>query len=463
MNKRRRYRAVLVLGAISLVVVVTGGLWLRSARRQEALNRQLIAALVKKDPNQALALVDAGADPNTPLKSLPPPSLTQLWNHLIHRAPPPRSPSPSAFLLVCGASTYDDYRHPCLTTDEPQLAEAMLEHGAYKNAEDGSRETSVMLSVIAKHPKTMDLLLNHGADVNARDQNGYTALEQALDLYSFTDTPEERSQIASIARQLLAHGADPNVSGADGKTLLQLVQHRDQSDIVFLLKQVQQDTLNRMLIDAMVDYDFNLKGPDFPKALVLVKAGADANTRLKIGLPPNPHPVSKSLLHRPHPQGNQGPSALLLACGATWSEHVYGRDGSITMTTVHGGTTSDPIELVRAMLQHGADADAKDRDGETPLMYAARYQNQKTLDALLKHGVNVNATSDYIRSPLTCAVLSSHSSNDAAKNIILRLLAHGADPNLADDRGRTPLDYARRLGFPRPDLVALLKQAGAKK
>jgi hypothetical protein len=43
MNKHRRYRAALLLGVVFLLIVGTGGLWLRSARRQEALNRQLIA------------------------------------------------------------------------------------------------------------------------------------------------------------------------------------------------------------------------------------------------------------------------------------------------------------------------------------------------------------------------------------------------------------------------------------
>ena len=113
MNKRRRYRAVLVLGTVGLLLTVACGLWLRSDRRQEALNRQLIAALVKGDlppqfhyqydDREALALVDAGADPNTPLVPSPAPSLRQLWNYVIHRSPLPANDSPSAFLIACGA------------------------------------------------------------------------------------------------------------------------------------------------------------------------------------------------------------------------------------------------------------------------------------------------------------------------------------------------------------------------
>jgi ankyrin repeat protein len=41
------------------------------------------------------------------------------------------------------------------------------------------------------------------------------------------------------------------------------------------------------------------------------------------------------------------------------------------------------------------------------------------------------------------------------------LLAHGADPNLADIEGKTPLMLAQENK--RPGVVALLRQAGAKK
>lgn len=78
MIKRARWKSVVVLAAIvvvgtiasSLLIVGAGGLWLRSYRQQEALNRQLIAALMKEDDRQALDLVNAGAGPLSNLQTV---------------------------------------------------------------------------------------------------------------------------------------------------------------------------------------------------------------------------------------------------------------------------------------------------------------------------------------------------------------------------------------------------------
>jgi ankyrin repeat protein len=82
---------------------------------------------------------------------------------------------------------------------------------------------------------------------------------------------------------------------------------------------------------------------------------------------------------------------------------------------------------------------------------------------LLAHGANINARSDEGKSPLHRAVISSDFRNaNNAKNVVSQLLAHGADLNLMDKDGTTILQVARQ-NPQRFDLVALLKQAGAKK
>jgi len=237
MNKRRFCRAVLLLGTVCLLAVGACGLWLRSYRRQEALNRQLIAALVNHDPKLALVLVNAGADPNTPLKPSPP-SLKLLWNRLVHRTALPRNDTPSAFLLACGAfiPNVPDARLLGLKTDEPHLVETMLQHGAQKNAKDSQGMTTLLWSVVGKHPKTVDVLLNHGVDVNAQGGDGYTALCWAL-LDSSAHNLSERSESANLVRKLLAHGADSNLPDWEGTTPLQWADANNRPDLVALLKQ----------------------------------------------------------------------------------------------------------------------------------------------------------------------------------------------------------------------------------
>jgi hypothetical protein len=86
---KRNHRKLIALLALLLLVGLAGGtiLWLRSEQREYVLNRQLIAALVQDDDKRALALVNAGAGPNTRYAPMPVPSFLQLWNQLITDQP----------------------------------------------------------------------------------------------------------------------------------------------------------------------------------------------------------------------------------------------------------------------------------------------------------------------------------------------------------------------------------------
>src|SRR5579871_5569409 len=100
---RQRLRPFVLLTVLLLVTLVISGLglWLRSAKRQYALNRQLIAALIHHDDQKALTLVEAGADPNACYKPSSAPSLLKLVKQVLH--PSLASNSPTAFMIACGA------------------------------------------------------------------------------------------------------------------------------------------------------------------------------------------------------------------------------------------------------------------------------------------------------------------------------------------------------------------------
>jgi ankyrin repeat protein len=234
MNKRRVKRAALITGLVSLLLAGGLALWVSSYRHQEDLNRQLIAALERYDPKQALALVKAGADPNTPLKPPSPLSLIQLWNRMLHRKALPNKDTLSAFHMACGEQIFSDNGTPSgLNTDEPYLVETMLQHGAQKNAKADMGWTPLHFSVVARRTKTVYVLLKHGVDVNAQNDGG-TALLWAVFASSAVD-PSERTKSANIVRQLLAHGADPNLPGMGGETPLQMAREGNSPDLVALL------------------------------------------------------------------------------------------------------------------------------------------------------------------------------------------------------------------------------------
>ncbi|MGD0938658.1 MAG: ankyrin repeat domain-containing protein [Terracidiphilus sp.] len=89
-----------------------------------------------------------------------------------------------------------------------------------------------------------------------------------------------------------------------------------------------------------------------------------------------------------------------------------------------------------AHLAHGADVNAKDTYGLTPLGVAAFSGENRVAEALLTLGADVNGRNDKGDTPLGSAV--SNGKRDMAE----LLLAHGADVNAKNNEGNTPLGIA---------------------
>jgi ankyrin repeat protein len=97
----------------------------------------------------------------------------------------------------------------------------------------------------------------------------------------------------------------------------------------------------------------------------------------------------------------------------------------------------------------GAAPDARVR----ALVMAADHERLDAIDALVAAGTPVDATDP---------AFGGHPLRTAAENgrpaSVRRLLDHGADPSLRDDRGRTPLDLSRAGDSPRrADVEAILE------
>jgi ankyrin repeat protein len=138
--------------------------------------------------------------------------------------------------------------------------------------------------------------------------------------------------------------------------------------------QKQQYARNRQLIDALLHND--------PKtALVLVNEGADPNTRQS----PMPVPSFKlllaQLLHLTPPVNNS-PTALMIACQMDWALTVG--------ATQDQANNDENLPLVKAMLMHGANIDARAEGNTTALDYAIATDRLHTVEWLLSHGANPN-------------------------------------------------------------------------
>ena len=107
----------------------------------------------------------------------------------------------------------------------------------------------------------------------------------------------------------------------------------------------------------------------------------------------------------------------------------------------------------RALLDHGAAINARDRDGMTPLAKAAQTAKVGVMQLLIERGANVDARAIDGSTPLYYAAEA-----DRPKAVRL-LLDHGADPNIPGRSGERPLAAAAFTGA--ADTVALLIKRGA--
>lgn len=110
-------------------------------------------------------------------------------------------------------------------------------------------------------------------------------------------------------------------------------------------------------------------------------------------------------------------------------------------------------EIVKMMLEHGADPNAADQFGQTALHYAVWSDNPQVSILLLQHGADPNRTYGRGDTPLGFAVFS----HDA--DLVRVLLEYHANPNVKDSANRTMLQLAGNSQA----VIRLLRRYGAKR
>lgn len=177
-------------------------------------------------------------------------------------------------------------------------------------------------------------------------------------------------------------------------------------------------------------------------ALLLIKAGADVDaeanrTRRKA------HPLHLAALWN-----STAVATLLLKRGAA----VDGRD-SLGRTPLMMAATYGHTEVAALLLQAGADPLAEEATyyRDTPAYTAAMSGHFGIVKAMLSIGINIDARNARIGETLLWGAAF-----DNRLDVVEFLLANGADPNIADNKGKMPFDVSSD-----PLIKDLLRKFGA--
>jgi ankyrin repeat protein len=340
-----------------------------------------------------------------------------------------------------------------------EAVRALLKQHADVNAAQGDGATALHWAAYRDDSETADLLIRAGANVNAANDLGVTPLFLAC-----------ANGNAVIVANLLKAGADPNASSSTGVSPLMVAARTGRADAVKALlahgANVNAKEASRgqtALMWAVAQRHADVVG-------VLIEHGADVTVRTR---------VSRVFVNRGGPngtiadapyvgevekggstpllfaarQGDLESARLLLAAGAGVNEKSP--DGySVMLLASHSGHGA----LASFLLEKGADPNAADA-GFTTLHTAVLTGDLDLVKALLGHGANPNARltkATPIRrlgedlalpAPLVGATPFFLAAKFADVPMMRLLVAAGADPLLPAKDGTTPLMAAAGVGW----------------
>ncbi|KAK3331734.1 hypothetical protein B0T19DRAFT_413885 [Cercophora scortea] len=283
------------------------------------------------------------------------------------------------------------------------------------------------------------VLLSDGANSNALASKSQTALGYAI-----------RGHRLSTVELLLSHGADVNHLGADGRTPLGWAIDDENLPMTNLLLERGADTELR---DGTGQTPFCRAVERMNMEVVTLSLkhyAAEAHARNYLGF----NPLSTPSILPISELGMMAICTALLDHGADINAKGLAGRTPLVQAVVLGPDTAPTVEF---LLSRGADPNAMDPDGWTPLLWVVRLWGGRyrriypIVWSLLRSGADPNQADGRRETPLHVAVMKGY-------NDVVRLfLQNGADVGLKNEDGLTPFDMARNLDA---DVMELLRIPG---
>jgi len=119
---------------------------------------------------------------------------------------------------------------------------------------------------------------------------------------------------------------------------------------------------------------------------------------------------------------------------------IKSKCGPDRVTLLHGAASLGHAELLVYLLECGAEVDARDRWGRTPLTWAVAFGRKNTVELLLTHAATIDLADNLGTTPLHCAAFRGQ------EDLVELFLSRGADANSTDNGGYDALYYAASGG-----------------
>lgn len=353
-----------------------------------------------------------------------------------------------------------------------EILARLLEAGANADSPNPEGQTALMLVARTGNVAAAQLLIKSGATVDAREGWGdQTALMWAT-----------ARRHPAMMELLLESGADPNAQSRNRDYRRHLTKEGrakslDAGGMTPLLYAVRENCL--ACIDVLVTRSADLNQPDpegvaplllatlnshWDAALRLINAGADVQQWDNYGQTALHAALGRRSSNPQNPLDGLNETdglavvRLLLEKGANPNMQLFLRPSKQRGAMSRGTTpliiaaSSGDVDTIQLLLDHGADATLLQADRQSPIIALAGARGAPdrllaALNLLVAAGADPNVVSVHHHLQRTRGGSALHAAVRANNaRMVEALVAAGADINIKDYDGVTPLDYAMARG-----------------
>ena len=329
-----------------------------------------------------------------------------------------------------------------------ETLQCIIQQGVTVNSVNNMSETALLYACASKQDESVKLLLENLADPNISDAESCTSLHAVV---------HGRCKNESV-QELIAHGVYLNAQNIAGKTALWLACSIKQQDYVKILLEAgsnpniacnKGDTslhaaviagCRKKIIRTVIDYgaDVNITNKENETALTIAcgnQSEGALDALLKAKANPNIADANGDRCIHKAVKHDCSKEVLQAIINHGADLNATNKENTTALTIASAKRNADTINV---LLNAGADPNIVAADGNTGIHHAVRgdYSNE-VLQALIDHGAEVNSINGETK---TALMIACEEGNMGAINVLLNA---GADPDTADAGcGETCLHYA---------------------